>query len=133
MTKISVSLDDVIPLLDNNFENGKAYKYADISKFLEKNFSKINKNQISGLISRMGTTQIFKKEKSLVGKRYDYIYQGISTIQNPLENTVSDNIIQRLLETIKDLNNMKINLSDPEDFLLLQNQIDILQEQIDNL
>lgn len=133
MTKVSVSLNDVVPLLEDQFKNGERYKYADISKFLKENFSGINKNQIAGLISRMGTTQIFKKEKSLVGKRYDYIYQGEFSTQITVENSISEKIIHKLSETIKELNTMKIDLNNPEDFQILQKQIDLLEKQIKSL
>lgn len=125
MSKISVKFDEVLPHLDQNFNKGQTYAYSELSNFLEENFPGINSNQIAGLISRMGQSEVFKKEK-IPGQRIKYVYQG----QYSNDDAVKSKVAKQLKATLIDLNKLKIGVTKPDDFSWLQEQIDTLEEQI---
>ena len=128
LSKISVKFDEVVPHLDQNFNKGQTYAYSELSNFLEENFPGINSNQIAGLISRMGQSEVFKKEK-IPGQRIKYVYQG----QYSNDNAVKTKVANQLKTTLIDLNKLKLNVTKPDDFSWLQKQINTLEKQINNL
>lgn len=111
--------------------NGQSYKYRDISDVLVKNFNGINKNQISGLITKLSDNGFFERVKN-VGSRMDYIYSsGVSGCSEDNEDEFKKNVNKKCAEFLMSLNNMKKDIEDADDFIWLQEKVDGLKELFD--
>ena len=132
MSTITVPFQEAVSIIKAEYTQNTPYKYAEISSTLTKAFPGINKNQISGLITRLVNNGYFYKHKE-PGSRYDYIFRGdLSVDENNKasetlhHSTIENKVKSQIQELADSLNKLKTEITKPDEFLWLQTKIDAL-------
>ncbi|PHD06618.1 hypothetical protein COF45_25125 [Bacillus wiedmannii] len=134
---VTVGIDEAMKVMKENLKVGKEYKLKDIRSVLVARFPHINKNQVSGLMTRFtnGGTTIFEVRRA-VGQRNTYVFTG-GTEQADLGNevvTVQDYVKHTIQTSIASLKKLSFgDIQSAEDFELLKNTEAKLQEMLENL
>lgn len=132
MANKTVHFQEAVAILTAEYTEGVSYKYGDISSTLLGAFPDINKNQISGLITRLVNTGYFEKYKE-PGTRYDYIFKkNVQQNKGKIKSVINENkslqeIVQgQINDLAENLNELKTSITTPDEFLWLQTKIDNL-------